>query len=133
MHNEKLKEYGSHKKLLITSQALAGLGILTWPASVLAQAACNTPNPSPAQLQACLQQNPIINDIQLVVNFLSAGLGVVVVAVIIVGGIQYMTAGDNPQAVSAAKQRIINGLIALMAFLLTFAFLNWLIPGGIFG
>jgi hypothetical protein len=60
------------------------------------------------------------------------GVGVVVVGVIILGGIQYTMAGDNPQAVTAAKQRIINGLIALAAFLLMFAFLEWLIPGGIF-
>jgi len=79
-----------------------------------------------------LSDNPIVNDIQTVVNFLSAGVGVVVVAMVIVGGIQYAIAGDNPQAVSAAKQRIINGLIALLAFIFTFAFLQWLIPGGVF-
>jgi len=76
--------------------------------------------------------NPIVNDLQTVVNFLSAGVGIVVVGVIIVGGIQYITAGDNPQALTNAKQRIVNGLIAFMAFLLTFAFLNWLVPGGVF-
>ena len=79
-----------------------------------------------------LTGNPITKDIQMAVNFLSAGVGIVVVAVIIIGGIQYMTAGDNPQALTTAKHRITNGLIALMAFLLTFAFLNWLIPGGVF-
>ncbi|HEY5550162.1 MAG TPA: hypothetical protein VIK37_03145 [Candidatus Saccharimonadales bacterium] len=76
--------------------------------------------------------NPIVQDIQVVVNFLSAGVGIVVVGVIILGGIQYSLAGDNPQAVGAAKQRIINGLIALLAFLLTFAFVQWLVPGGVF-
>lgn len=85
-----------------------------------------------AGLQDCLEQSQIVRDIQIVVNFLSAGVGVVVVAMIILGGVQYAMAGDNPQAVSAAKQRITNGLVALLAFLLTFAFLQWLIPGGIF-
>jgi uncharacterized membrane protein len=73
-----------------------------------------------------------VHDIQIIVNFLSAGVGIVVVAVIILGGIQYSMAGDNPQAVGSAKQRIINGLIALVAFLFIFAFLQWLIPGGVF-
>lgn len=76
--------------------------------------------------------NPIVKDINLVVNFLSIGVGVVVIAMIIIGGIQYSIAGDNPQAVSAAKQRIINALIALVAYLFIFSFLQWLIPGGVF-
>lgn len=76
--------------------------------------------------------NPIVKDLNQVVAFLSALVGIVVVGSIILGGIQYSAAGDNPQAVSAAKQRIINGLIALIAFLFTFAFLQWLIPGGVF-
>ncbi|HLG90755.1 MAG TPA: hypothetical protein VI336_01155 [Candidatus Saccharimonadales bacterium] len=79
-----------------------------------------------------LKTNPIVEDINVVVNFLSIGVGVVVIAMIIIGGIQYSIAGDNPQAVNAAKQRIINALIALVAYIFMFAFLQWLIPGGIF-
>jgi hypothetical protein len=79
-----------------------------------------------------LKNNPIIKDINLIVNFLSIGVGVIVIAMIIIGGIQYSIAGDNPQAVTAAKQRITNALIALVAYLFVFAFLQWLIPGGIF-
>ncbi len=82
--------------------------------------------------QQCLQTNPIVKDLNTVVNFLSGLVGVVVVGVIILGGIQYATAGDKADAVSAAKKRIVNGLIALVAFLFIFAFLQWLIPGGIF-
>src|SRR5574337_904255 len=65
-----------------------------------------------------LSTNPIVEDINTVVTFLSAGVGIVVTAMIIVGGIQYMMAGDNPQAVSAAKGRITHALIALLAFAL---------------
>ena len=76
--------------------------------------------------------NPIVKDINQVVNFLSIGVGIVVVGVIILGAIQYILAGSNAQAVTAARQRITNGLIALVAFIFTFAFLQWVIPGGIF-
>mgnify|MGYP001611951958 CR=1 FL=1 len=79
-----------------------------------------------------LKDNPIVEDINVVVTFLSIGVGVVVIAFIIIGGIQYATAGDKPEALSAAKQRIMNALIALFAYLFMFAFLQWLIPGGIF-
>jgi len=82
---------------------------------------------------SCIRNNPIVKDINGLVNFLSIGVGIVVTAMIIVGGIQYMAAGDNPNAVTAAKQRITNALIALAVFLVAFAFLQWLIPGGVFG
>jgi len=79
-----------------------------------------------------LKDNPIVKNINNIVDVLAGLVGVVVVGTIILGGIQYAMAGDKAEAVGAAKQRIINGLIALVAFLFIFAFLQWLIPGGIF-
>lgn len=76
--------------------------------------------------------NPIVKDLNDIVKVLSGLVGVVVVGMIILGGIQYSMAGDKAEAVSAAKKRIINGVTALVAFLFIFAFLQWLIPGGIF-
>ena len=93
---------------------------------------CDKVNSS-GQLTKCVQSNPIVKDLQLIINFLSAGVGLVVIIMIIVGGIQYSMAGDNAQAITAAKQRITNALIALVAFIFIFAFLQWLIPGGLFG
>ncbi|MEX2006678.1 MAG: hypothetical protein WD877_00655 [Candidatus Saccharimonadales bacterium] len=93
---------------------------------------CNKDNPTNASLSKCLENNPIVKRINQVVAFLSAGVGIIVIGVIILGGIQYAIAGDNPTAVAAARQRILNGLIALLIFILTFSFLQWLIPGGIF-
>lgn len=85
-----------------------------------------------AKVGKCLDQSPIVHDLQNIVNFLSAAVGVVVIAVIIIGGVQYTIAGDNASALTAARQRITNGLIALFAFLFAWAFLQWLIPGGVF-
>ncbi len=79
----------------------------------------------------CLAANPLVKMLNNIVSFVSAGVGVIVVIMVIIGGIQYVTAGNNPQAVAAAKKRIYNALIALVAFLLIFSFMNWLIPGGI--
>ncbi len=76
--------------------------------------------------------NPIVQDLNKIVNVLSGLVGVVVVGTIILGGIQFATAGDKAEAVSAAKKRIVNGVLALVVFLFIFAFLQWLIPGGIF-
>jgi hypothetical protein len=86
---------------------------------------------SPSGLQTCLKNNKIIKDLNAIVDFLSAGVGIVVVASIILGGIQYAMAGGSPEAVTKAKSRITNALLALVIFIFIFAFLQWIIPGGI--
>lgn len=70
--------------------------------------------------------------VQIGVNFLAAGVGLVVTIMIILGGIRYITAGENSQAVVAAKEMIRNAFIALFSFALIYSFLQWAIPGGIF-
>lgn len=65
------------------------------------------------------------------ISLLSGVVGVVVVLMIAVGGIQYSTARDNPQATAAAKQRIINAIIGLVFYLFIFAFLQYVVPGGV--
>jgi cytochrome bd-type quinol oxidase subunit 2 len=96
-----------------------------------ALAACD--NTTQTGIKKCLSDNKLVTDLNDIVNFLSALVGVVVIAVIIMGGIQYAMAGDSSDAVGKAKSRIVNGLIALVAFIFTFAFLQWIIPGGVFG
>lgn len=76
--------------------------------------------------------NCIVKDILIFINVLSVGVGVVVVIMIIWGGIQYTASRANPQSVQAAKSRIINALFALVAYLFIYAFLQWIVPGGIF-
>ena len=66
------------------------------------------------------------------IDFLAAGVGLIVTIMIVIGGIQYTTSQDNPQAVSAAKNRIMNAIIALIMFGLMWSLLQWLVPGGIF-
>lgn len=73
----------------------------------------------------------IYNWLQTAVNFMSGLVGLVVVISIIYAGIQYSAAGNDPQKVAAAKQRIYNSIFALIAFLFIFVFIQWLIPGGV--
>ena len=93
---------------------------------------CIPPGSSDLPNAGDISKNPIVGRLNTIVKVLSGLVGVVVVGVIILGGIQYSIAGDKAEAVSAAKKRIINGVTALIAFLFIFAFLQWLIPGGIF-
>lgn len=65
------------------------------------------------------------------IRFLSAGFGIIVAIMIAVGGLQYATAGGDPQKVAAGKKRIFNAIFALIAFGLLATFLNFIIPGGL--
>ena len=67
------------------------------------------------------------------VKFMAALAGVAVVISIVIGGIQYSSAGGDPSKVAAARGRIQQAVIALLAFLFLMAFLNFIIPGGING
>ena len=128
------------KTLIIKSKIVLStlllLVSLSVPATVLAADCETNATPTTAANQAainkCLAANPITYRINQIINFLSVGVGIVVTGVIILGGIQYILAGDNATALAAARQRIINGLIALAAFLFMYAFLQWLVPGGVF-
>ncbi|HZL07945.1 MAG TPA: pilin [Candidatus Dormibacteraeota bacterium] len=66
------------------------------------------------------------------INLFSVTFGFIAVASIIMGGIQYASSTGDPQKVTAAKQRITNTLIALVAYFFLYGFLQFLIPGGAF-
>lgn len=74
----------------------------------------------------------IISYLVTFTRILSGLVGIVIVIMITIGGIQYAAAGPDPGAVVAAKKRIINAILALALYVFMFAFLQWLVPGGIF-
>lgn len=93
----------------------------------------NVPLPSQQYVQKNLNNNPIVKDLDIFVTGLTGLVGVVIVANIVLAGIQYSTAGGNQQTTANARKRIMNSFLALFAFLLIWAFAQWLIPGGVFG
>lgn len=64
-------------------------------------------------------------------RFISAGVGLVVVGSVIVGGIQYTASQGNPQQMQAAIKRIQASVGALLLYAFAYAFINWIVPGGI--
>jgi hypothetical protein len=66
------------------------------------------------------------------INALSGAVGVVIIIMVAWGGVQYASARDNPQQAAAAKDHIRNALIALVIYIFMVAFLNWVVPGGVF-
>lgn len=79
-----------------------------------------------------ISDNPIVKWLNVIVNVLAGVVGVGAVLMVIWGGIQYITARDNAQAVQSAKEKIINVVIGLAVFIFLYALLQWLIPGGAF-
>jgi len=69
--------------------------------------------------------------LKVIINILSAVVGVVIVGVLVFAGIEYTTSGDDPQKVGKAKTRIANAVLALAVYIFGFAFLQWIVPGGI--
>ncbi len=65
------------------------------------------------------------------VRLLSALVGIIVVISGIVAGIQYASSRDESAKVTAAKKRIYNTVLSLLAYLFLLAFLQWLLPGGL--
>lgn len=139
-----------YKALALVTLLAVGFGLLA-PATALAApavlpttfaAACEDINPdnSTKELEKSREKGAAQNyGLNCIVQryvypfiaFMSAVAGIAVVISIVLGGIQYSSAGGDPGKVAAARERITKAIIALLAFLFLFAFLNWLLPGGI--
>lgn len=97
-------------------------------------------NPNPPPDTSCSTKPPedichnviVEKYINPFINFLGIGFGIIITITIVVGGLQYITAGSDPQKVAAAKGRIVNAIFTLVIFGFMYALLQWLVPGGIF-
>jgi len=79
-----------------------------------------------------VKNNGIWGILLLVINILTAGIGVAAVGGIVYGSILYTTAGGSMDQTKQAKTIIFNVVIGLVAYALMFSFLNFIIPGGLF-
>ncbi|MGH7237351.1 MAG: pilin [Candidatus Saccharimonadales bacterium] len=91
----------------------------------------------PPQVCSASTTNPCNTDIiknylNPVIDFLGAGVGIVIVIAMVIGGIQYTTSGGDPNKAAAGKKRLIDALIALVAFGFMYALLKFFVPGPLF-
>lgn len=68
----------------------------------------------------------------MVINIMTAGIGVLAVGGIVYGAILYTTAEDKADQVKKATDIITNVVIGLVLYALMWATLNFLVPGGVF-
>lgn len=78
-----------------------------------------------------LQNNVIIVWISSIIKFLTVGVGIAAVGGVVYGGFLYMTARGNSAQAEKAVKTILNALIGVGLYALTFAIINYLIPGGV--
>jgi hypothetical protein len=86
--------------------------------------------------ETCIQNNPedggaIIVYLRLILRLLSGAVGLVIVMLIVIAGVQYIASTGDPAQVKAAKTRLQNAIIGLVLFASMFAILTFIIPGGI--
>jgi hypothetical protein len=73
----------------------------------------------------------IVFYLKQILRLLSGAVGLVIVLILVIAGIQYITATGDPALIKRAKERIINAMTALVLFVLAYAIINFLVPGGI--
>ncbi|MBR3322352.1 hypothetical protein IKG05_01795 [Candidatus Saccharibacteria bacterium] len=66
--------------------------------------------------------------LNLVVDIMTVGVGILGVIGITVVGIQYLTAGGNEEKTRKSKRRMFEIVIGLVAYVLIYAALKWLLP-----
>lgn len=79
-----------------------------------------------------LEENAIWKILILTLNIMATGVGVLAVLGVVWAAVLYTTAADRADQIKKAKDMILNVVIGIVAFGLMYAFLNFLIPGGIF-
>jgi len=66
------------------------------------------------------------------INIFTVGVGIAAVTGIVWGGAMFLTAAGNPAQFTKAKMIIWNTAIGIVVYAAMFAFMNYIIPGGLF-
>ena len=120
--------------LIASAALLTGLAFVG-PDTALAQTSCGGVD------TAIIECDPADDSVEgsglwqvliIIINILTAGVGIAAVAGIVFGAFLYTTAGGNPEQVKKAIGMITNVVIGVIAYAGMYIFLNFIIPGGLF-
>lgn len=78
------------------------------------------------------ETSPIWGILLVVLNIMTAGVGILAVGGIVYASILYASAGDKAEQTKKAVGIITNVVIGIAAYGLMYVFLNFLVPGGVF-
>ena len=71
----------------------------------------------------------VLNILKDIVDIMTVGIGILGVIGITIVGIQYLTAGGSEEKTRKAKRRMFEIVIGLVAYVLIYVILKWLMPG----
>ncbi|MBR2543277.1 hypothetical protein IKF03_01605 [Candidatus Saccharibacteria bacterium] len=116
------------KKLLtiitILATSLFGLGTQVFATNNLAQFGKETQT---TILKECgAREDGIMCVLELVIDIMTIGIGILGVIGISVTGIQYLTAGGSEEKTRKAKRRMLEIIIGLAAYAVGYGLLKWL-------
>lgn len=74
------------------------------------------------------REDGIMCILELVIEIMSIGVGILGVIGISVSGIQYLTAGGSEEKTRKAKRRLLEIVIGLAVYAVVYALLKWLLP-----
>jgi hypothetical protein len=78
------------------------------------------------------EESPIWGVLLIVLNIMTAGVGILAVGGIVYASILYASAGDKAEQTKKAVSIITNVVIGIVAYGLMYVLLNFLVPGGVF-
>ena len=120
-------------KKFITSFTLMSLLFAAVPAVALAGSTCGTGSDSVKvsfDIGCSGKGNPILDATFAIIRFLSDGVGLVIIASLVIAGIQYSSSKGDPQASEKAVKRMRSTVVALILFIFAYPLLNYLMPAG---
>ncbi|MDL2341583.1 MAG: hypothetical protein QFB87_00705 [Patescibacteria group bacterium] len=96
----------------------------------------DTPDPAITQAKKCKPGSTdkcdfIASYVNPFIKLLSAAVGIAVVVGILIGGVEYISSGGDPQKAASGRKHIVNAVIGLVVYIFLFGLINFIIPGGI--
>lgn len=73
----------------------------------------------------------IVFYLKLVLKLINGLVGAIIILMLVIAGVQYIISAGDPANVKSAKNRVMNAIIALVLYMMMFAIINFLVPGGI--
>ena len=81
---------------------------------------------------APIEETGVWGILLLVVNILTAGVGVAALGGLIYGAVLYTSSGGSPDQIKKARNVFTNVVVGIIAFAAMYAVLNFIVPGGVF-
>ena len=122
------------RNILITTALFATVmcGVVLSAVPVFADSECGGAKTSIINCSGATGDAAILGIIKMVIQIMTAGIGILAVGTVIYGGILYSASGGSPDNIKKAKELWVNTAIGLIIFAFFVAITNFLIPGGVF-